>query len=126
MILLVKQTPQVNGLRGFVRQFVTCSRGLWALMPQVEWEDGSMSVVTPSVERNSGFSRIQLPMNLAFALTIHKAQGMGIDPLVVDLSNVWCAGQAYVALSRAARREGLQVKGFPTKRIFCNDEVLEF
>ena len=44
---------------------------------------------------------LQYPIKLAYAITIHKSQGMSIDELFVDLSYIFAPGQAYVALSRA-------------------------
>lgn len=44
----------------------------------------------------------QFPLRLAWAVTIHKSQGMGISPLVVNIDNIFEAGQLYVALSRAS------------------------
>ena len=47
------------------------------------------------------------PVNLAWATTIHKAQGASLDRLMVDLSQLWEPGQAYVALSRVRSSDGL-------------------
>jgi ATP-dependent exoDNAse (exonuclease V) alpha subunit len=48
---------------------------------------------------------------LAFALTIHKAQGMTMDRVSVDLNNHFAKGQTYVALSRCRTKEGLHLFG---------------
>jgi ATP-dependent exoDNAse (exonuclease V) alpha subunit len=53
----------------------------------------------------------QFPMKLAFALTIHKSQGMTMDRVSVDLSNHFAKGQTYVALSRCRTKEGLYLHG---------------
>jgi ATP-dependent DNA helicase PIF1 len=53
----------------------------------------------------------QYPIRLAWALTIHKAQGMSMDRVGVDLDYHFAAGQTYVALSRCRSAEGLFLKG---------------
>lgn len=53
----------------------------------------------------------QMPMMLGWALTIHKAQGMSLDRVGIDLANHFAPGQTYVALSRAKSFEGLFLRG---------------
>jgi ATP-dependent exoDNAse (exonuclease V) alpha subunit len=52
--------------------------------------------------------RRQYPLALAYAMTIHRSQGLTLPRVEVDLTDVWEAGQAYVALSRAPDRDGLR------------------
>ena len=71
-------------------------------------------------------SRKQVPLILAWALSIHKAQGQTLERVRVNLHRVFEKGQAYVALSRATSQEGLQVLGFQPSKIMAHTRVIEF
>ena len=71
-------------------------------------------------------SRAQIPLILAWALSIHKAQGQTLERVKVDLGKVFEKGQAYVALSRATTMQGLQVLRFDPKKVLAHERVRHF
>jgi len=70
--------------------------------------------------------RIQIPLRLAWALTIHKSQGASLDFVMCDLQGCFTSGQAYVALSRARSMLGLQIKNFHSKNVTADPLVEAF
>ncbi|PLW18880.1 hypothetical protein PCANC_12444 [Puccinia coronata f. sp. avenae] len=100
-------------------------------LPKVLFSDGCEMVIEPAVwnveiDKSLTLSRIQLPLSLAWAITIHKSQGQTLDRLCVDLSGIFEHGQAYVALSRARSLEGLQIIGWQASRVKCHLSVKDF
>lgn len=61
--------------------------------------------------------RRQLPLTLAWAITVHKSQGMSLDALQCELGNAFAPGQCYVALSRAKTLAGLCIKSFDAETV---------
>jgi len=88
-----------------------CQRELW----KVELPNGEVQA-----------SRAQVPLILAWALSIHKAQGQTLERVKVDLGKVFEKGQAYVALSRATNMAGLQVSRFDPNKVLAHDKVRTF
>jgi len=68
---------------------------------------------------------IQYPLRLAWAITVHKSQGMSLDAAEVDLSDSFERGMGYVALSRVRSLAGLFLKGLNDMALQVNEEVLE-
>ncbi len=71
---------------------------------------------------------IQYPIRLAWAITIHKSQGLTFSNVIIDLTGgVFAGGQTYVALSRCTSLDGIQLKKQITKGdIFVRPEIVEF
>ncbi len=68
----------------------------------------------------------QFPLCLAWAITIHKSQSLTLPYIKVDLSKCFCAGQAYVALSRATNLNGVFITGFNPSSILTDQTAVKF
>ena len=114
----------VNGTLGAVEKFDKVSG--W---PIVRTRQGRSIQVKPMdwivEEREKTLAQItQLPLRLAWAITVHKSQGMSMDEAVMDLSGVFEFGQGYVALSRVRRLTGLYLLGWNAKTFLVHPEIL--
>jgi ATP-dependent DNA helicase PIF1 len=68
-----------------------------------------------------------MPINISYALTIHKAQGMTIDALELDLGkNIFTSGQAYTALSRARNLRSIKIIDVDKESFKMNPYVKKF
>ena len=72
----------------------------------------------------TGQNVTQIPLRLAWAITVHKSQGMSMDSAIMDLSEVFEYGQGYVALSRVRRLSGLYIIGHNEKAFKVHPEIL--
>ncbi|KAL2072070.1 hypothetical protein VTL71DRAFT_11413 [Oculimacula yallundae] len=71
-------------------------------------------------------TRTQIPLALAWALSIHKSQGMTLDYVEISSRDIFETGQLYVALSRATDLSGLRLTGFNRKQLPMDPHVLKF
>lgn len=109
-----KEKRYYNGKIGLVSNFtdkgivVTCQDGE-ILVERMEWkniryrEDESTGKI---IEDELG-SFVQYPLRLAWAVTIHKSQGLTFDKVIIDAERAFAAGQVYVALSRCRTLDGI-------------------
>jgi len=115
----------VNGTLGMVVRFDEFGS------PVVKTRDGVEITATPESwvieEDGKVLAEIsQVPLRLAWAITVHKSQGMSLDAAEMDLSKSFEPGMGYVALSRVRTLDGLKMLGWGEKAGKVNEEVLEF
>ncbi len=68
----------------------------------------------------------QQPLKLAYAITVHKTQGMTIPKIEIDANNFFATGQLYVALSRASNINGIKIKNISSKKLLVNKNALKY
>ena len=115
----------VNGTRGTVIDFdsnnhpiVVVANGKEILVEPHSWkleEDGSVRAEVA-----------QLPLRLAWAITIHKSQGMSLDAAEIDLSRTFTPGMGYVALSRVRSMEGIYLQGINRTALAMHPAIFDF
>lgn len=115
----------VNGSTGHVRRIqpgrlsIELLNGRW-----VELEKATFSLLDGEGETIAAL--VNFPVNLAWATTIHKAQGSTLDRMAVDISRLWEPGQAYVALSRLTSGSELRIAKWDPSSIRVDPQVIEF
>ena len=123
-ILLSNDDIICNGARGIVISISPDG------FPTVKYNNGYKMTMMPHVwpsETIPGVGVAQIPLILAWALTIHKAQGATLDVAEIDAgSGIFECGQTYVALSRVKNLEGLYLSSFDFRKVMINRKVQEF
>ncbi len=114
-----------NGSQGIVTDFCEITG-----CPRVKFNNGIERVMIRNVwasDKIPGIGVSQVPLILAWALTIHKSQGATMDTAEIDVgSGIFECGQTYVALSRVKSLDGLYLTSFDATKIRINKKVKEF
>ena len=126
-VMFTKNSPQgrfVNGTLGVVSGWgadgmpiVKTKDNLRITAEPMEWQLEEQGKVRASIS--------QLPLRLAYAMTVHKSQGMSMDAAIMDLSKAFEYGQGYVALSRVRRLSGVYLTGLNQRALEVHPEILE-
>jgi len=114
-----------NGSQGIITGFSEITR-----LPIVRFNNGyeaTINYYTWTSENIPGIGVSQIPLILAWAITIHKSQGTTLDMAQIDVGRgIFEAGQTYVALSRVKSLDGIYLTSFDVTRIKINRKVKEF
>lgn len=114
----------VNGTRGVVKEMRDGS-------VDVETVDGRLVSTGYHAWPHRGVSGLveaevrQIPLRLAWAITVHKSQGMSLDAAQIDLRSAFTPGMGYVALSRVRSLDGLYLDGFNDQALLMHEEIHE-
>lgn len=128
-VMFTKNDPQkrkyANGTLGIIIGFAEGTD-----YPVVKIRNGSEIVVEHDEWRIEDGGKvlariIQIPLRLAWAITVHKSQGMSLDAAHMDLSRTFEYGQGYVALSRVRTLSGLSLSGINARALEVHPEILE-
>jgi ATP-dependent exoDNAse (exonuclease V) alpha subunit len=126
--MLRQNDPQgrwVNGTTGSIESISPGRLGIRLLNGRrIEIEKATFSLL--DAEGNPIATAVNFPVTLAYASTIHKAQGATLDRLWVDLKSLWEPGQAYVALSRIVQGQDLSVSSWQKDSIRVDPNVAHF
>lgn len=127
LVMAVKNSPHklyANGSTGTVIDFEPTTE-----YPIVEFNDGQQVTMTPETwelrdcERKRA-SVSQVPLRLAWAITVHKSQGMTLDAARIDLRKAFVEGMGYVALSRLRDLEHLYLYGINRLALTVSPQAL--
>jgi len=135
-VMMLKNTYQSqgvsNGSIGVIRGFsvkkgypiVEFANGEIITIAYEEWSLDEYDEVKKQFKMRAKMA--QIPLNLAWAITVHKSQGMTLDAIYCDLANSFADGQIYVALSRVKSLDGLFIKGLDLSRLSVDERILRF
>ena len=112
----------VNGKTGIVKSFGPCY-----VIVDFKGSETKIEPHTWTLETNEKVCRVQIPLVLAYAITIHSSQGSTLDSAYIDIgSNVFEYGQAYVALSRVKSLDALYLHSYSRAAIKAHPKVLAY
>jgi ATP-dependent DNA helicase PIF1 len=122
--------PIVNGSQGIVTGFAKGSGLSHVVAPIVTFQNGAVKTMSPHTWISDLCPSVglrQVPLMLSWAITIHKSQGVTLEMAEVDAgSDIFEAGQTYVALSRVKSLDGLYLSSLDPYKIQANPKVVKF
>jgi ATP-dependent DNA helicase PIF1 len=136
VILLINKDIEmglVNGSVGIVQNLYENSVEVkfaygTVLIENNNWEirQNEFDALTSAMKKVVLATRKQIPLKLAWSMSIHKAQGSTLDRAEIDIADAFASGQVYVALSRVRSLKSLSIKPFSSNKITVNKKCLNF
>ena len=126
-VMLIANVNQELGLVNGRLGIVTGMNALWVTVRFKCGYETKIDTHEWKLEDNENISRCQIPLILAYAITIHKCQGSTLDSAFIDIgSSIFEYGQAYVALSRVKSIDALYLNSYSRKVIRAHPKVIEY
>jgi len=127
VVMFVKNNFNRGYVNGTLGKVIDFDENGW---PIIETKSGKKIIAAPTswkIEKNNVIlaSIEQIPLRLAWAITVHKSQGMSLDAAEIDLSKSFERGMGYVALSRVRQLDGIKLMGINQMALRVSQQIVE-
>lgn len=128
LVIFIKNNPMKGYINGTLGKVIGFDESNY---PIVQTYDGKKIIASPASwqfeENETVIAQIdQVPLRLAWAITVHKSQGMSLDAAEIDLSKSFAYGMGYVALSRVKSLDGIKLLGINPTAFMVDANVAKF